>query len=219
MRNRKSVDTVAILAACAALAIIAQLSWGFGPPIDRKLHSEIGRALAKEALSLLRPGGQIVVITRDTEAFRQPALDILLKSFNKEIRRAGDIAVATQSIQLDPLRPVEVPPGDFYELIRRSSAERVIVSLLGPPALTGEQRTALGRVKPKVIAFCSGNLAETLDLRELFNAGLLQVALINRPASPVTGDAAPNSSSAFDRLYTVVKADLPPEREPSHAGR
>ena len=219
MRNLKSVDTVAILAAGAALATIAHFSWGFGPPVDRKLHSEIGRALAKEALSLSRPGGQIIVITRDTEAFHQPALDILLKSFRKEVSQAGEITVATQSIQLDPLRPVEIPPGDFYELIRRSTADRVIVSLLGPPVLTGEQRVALGRVKPKIIAFCSGNPAETLDLRELFNAGLLHVALINRRASSGTGDTHPNSSSTFDRLYTVVKGDLSTAGEPSHAGR
>src|SRR5439155_6655646 len=132
----------------------------------------------------------------------------LLKTFQQEIRRAGDIKVGIQIVQLDPLRPVEVPPGDFYELIRRSTADRVIVSLLGPPVLTGEQWDALGRVKPKIIALCSGNLAETLDLRELFSAGLLHVALINRRASPVTVDTPPNSSSTFDRLYTVVKGDL-----------
>ena len=219
MRNRKSTDLVAILIAGTALGLTVLYCRGFGPPVDWKLHSEIGRALAKEAVSLSRPGGQIIVLTRDTEAFRQPALDILLKSFHKEVRRAGDYTIATQSFQLDPLRPVEVPPGDFYELIRRSTSERVIVSLLGPPVLTGEQRAALGRVKPRIIAFCSGNLAETLDLRELFNAGLLHVALINRGGSPAAGNTLPNSSSTFDRLYTVVKGDSPTAREPAHAGR
>src|SRR5437667_3858668 len=126
MRNRISTDIVAILTASTALAAIILSSWEFGPPVDRKLHSEIGRVLAKEALSLLRPGGQITVITRDTEAFPQPALDVLLKTFQQEIRRAGDIKVGIQIVQLDPLRPVEVPPGDFYELIRRSTADRLL---------------------------------------------------------------------------------------------
>jgi len=159
------------------------------------------------------------VITRDTEAFPQPALDILLKSFQQEVRRSGEIHVETQTIQLDPLRPVEVPPGDFYELIRRSSDERIIVSLLGPPVLTQEQRSALGRVKPKIIAFCSGNLAETLDINELFSEGLVHVAVVNRPPSPAIRDARPSSSSTFESHYTVVRADSSPAGEPPRARR
>jgi len=219
MHNRNSTDIVAVVATSAALAAILLSSSEFGPRVDRKLHSEIGRVLAKEALSLLRPGGQITVITRDTEAFPQPALDIMLNSFQQEVRRAGDINVGIQTIQLDPLRPVEVPPGDFYELIRRSTAKRIIVSLLGPPVLTKEQRSALGRVKPKIIAFCSGNLAETLDLSELFNAGLLHVALVNRPIPPSTRDKPTNGSNVFEQLYTVVRPDFSTAREASQAGR
>jgi len=206
MRNRKSTDIVAVMIASAAFAAIFMSSREFGPPVDRKLHSEIGRALAREALSALRPGGQITVITRDTEAFPQPALDILLKSFQQEVRRGGEIHVETQTIQLDPLRPVEVPPGDFYELMRRSPADRVIVSFLGPPVLGKEHRAALGRVKPKIIAFCSGHLAETLDLSEFFHAGLLHAALVNRRASRGAEDAP--GSATFGRLYTVVRGNL-----------
>ncbi len=214
MRNRKATDIVSILVASAALVTMVLFSWDFRLPVDRGLHSEIGRALAKEALSLARPGAEMVVITRDTEAFPQPALDILLKSFQREIGRTGHITITTQSLQLDPLRPVDVPPGDFYELIRRSNSERIIVSLLGPPALTEEQRATLGSVKPKIIAFCSGNLAESLDLQELFKAGLLHVALINR--RPAAGAA---DSSTFNGLYTVVRGNASTVGEPSHAGR
>jgi hypothetical protein len=206
MRNRNSTNFAAILAIGAACAAIILFSRGFAPPADRKLHSEIGRVLAREAMGLLRPGGQITVITRDTEAFPQPALEILLKSFQQEVRRGGDIPVGILALQLDPLRPVEVPPGDFYELIRRSTADRVIVSLLGPPVLTREQRSTLGRVEPKIISFCAGNLAQSVDFSELFTAGLLHVALLNRPTS-ATGGSAANGPGTFDRLYTVVRAD------------
>jgi hypothetical protein len=217
MRNSTSTNLLAVLTAGAALVAIVLSCCEFGPPVDRKLHAQIGRTLAKEALSLARPGGQITVITRDTESFPQPALDILLKSFHREVRRAGDIPVATQSLQLDPLRPVEVPPGDFYELIRRSTVERIIVSLLGPPVLTKEQRRALGPVRPKIVAICFGNLAETLDLRECFNAGLLHIALVNRRASPGTGDLPPSRPSTFDQLYSIVRADLQTARGFSQA--
>ena len=207
MRNRKRTNFICILATGAALGVILLASFEFGPSIDGRLHSEIGRALAREALSLLPPGGEITVVTRDTEAFPQPALDILLKGFRREVRQAGAIAVTTKSLPLDPLRPVEVPPGDFYELIRRSDDRRVIVSLLGPPALTAEQRGALGSVQPKIVAVCSGNLAEALDLGQLFDSGLLHVALINRPMERSTADTTSRGAMGFDQLYTVVRGD------------
>src|SRR5438093_13448499 len=100
MRNRISTDIVAILTASMALAAIILSPWGFGPPVDGKLASEIGRVLAKEALSLLRAGAQITVITRDTEAFPQPALDLLLKCFQQAVSRGVDTTVVALFIQL-----------------------------------------------------------------------------------------------------------------------
>jgi hypothetical protein len=112
-------------------------------------------------------------------------------------------------VQTDPLRPVDVPPGDFFELIRKSPSGHVIVSLLGPPVLTEEQRNKLGRVLPKVVALCSGSLAETVDLRQLFNAGLLHAAVISRPVSSFAAEKAQKSPQGFDQLYAIVNtADL-----------
>src|SRR5262245_21199435 len=202
MRNCKSTEIASVLSASLALAAIFFSAHQFAPRVDRKLHAAIGRALAKEALSLLGPGGKITVITRDTKAFPQPAIDVLLESFRRELRRADATLGATQLIQVDPLRPVAVPSGDFFELIRRSSAEHVIVSLLGPPLLTEEQRNRLGRIRPKIVAFCSGSVAENIPLRQLFDAGLLHAAIVNRPSSTGNHQKAPDT---FDQLYLAVR--------------
>src|ERR1044072_7129338 len=101
MGKRNATNIAAVLIIGSACAAIFLSTSEFGPTVDRTLHAEIGRVLAKETLSLLRPGGQITVITRDTEPFPQPALDVLLKSFEAEIRRGGDIKVGTHLVQLD----------------------------------------------------------------------------------------------------------------------
>ncbi len=218
MRNRKSTEIIAALSASAALGVIVLSSCESVPRIDRKLHSAIGKALAREALSLSGQGGQITVIARDTEAFRQPAMDVLLESFRREIRRAGVAIAATHLIELDPLRPVEVPPGDFFELIRRSPRERVIVSFLGPPLLLEEQRIQLGRVQPKIVAFCSGSLVENMDLRRFFDAGLLHAAVVRRRDAGVAADKP--TKGAFEQLYqTVRSAALAASPAPSGAAR
>lgn len=203
MRNRKSIDIISIIFGAAGLVVILLSFSVFLPRIDKKLHGEIGRTLAKESVKLLPSGGKIIVITRDTEAFSQPTLALSFEAFQEEVRRAGVTIAAVQTIQLDPLRPVEVPPGDFYELLRRSPADHVIVSLLGPPVLSEEQRAKLGRPKTRVVALCTGNMAEVVDLKTLFQSGLLHAAIVNRPFS--SKDGVPPGS--FDQLYTVMKAD------------
>jgi hypothetical protein len=152
----------------------------------------------------LDKGGQLKVIARDTAAFKQPAADIQLQSFKKEIRRAGVAIAAMQLLQVDPLRPLEVPPGDFFESIRRAPSGSVIVSFMGPPLLSDEQRGELGGAKARIVAFCSGDLADHVDLRALFDQQLLHAAVVSRRS---VADA-PNSRPAesFDQLYMSVSA-------------
>src|SRR6266850_497651 len=98
-------EIVAGLAALAALLLIFLSAGKFGPRIDRQLHAAIGQALGREAVNLLGRDGGITVITRDTSAFPQPALDILLENLKREVSRAGGNFAATRLIQLDPIRP------------------------------------------------------------------------------------------------------------------
>ena len=207
MRNRMSIDVLAVLSALAAAATILASSCEFAPRSDGKLHAALGTALAQEAVSLLGPDGQITVMTRDTEAFPQPAIDLLRRSFTREVRRAGALIAATQFIQVDPLRPVAVPPGDFYEVLRRSPASHVIVSFLGPPTLSRPQRASLGRPTAKIVAFCPGTLVEAEALAELFEAGMLHSAVVSRRAVATRADPPTTPPRTFDQLYAVIKAD------------
>src|SRR5687767_2146921 len=181
-------ESVAALAGLAALLVIFLSSCRFHPGIDRKLHGAIGTALGREAVKLVGQGGGVIIITRDTAAFPQPAIEVLLDNLKRELRRAGANIRATRLIQADPIRPAEVPPGDFVELIQRASRGDVILSLLGPPILNADQRDRLTQMKPKIVAFCSGSLAENLDLVSLFQADLLHAAVVSRPLSMLRTD-------------------------------
>lgn len=175
------------------------------PGTDRSLHRTIGTALARQALAVGGPGAQIVIITRDTEAFPQPALAVLEQAFQSEARGAGASIVKRQEIQSDPLRPVEVPPGDFFEQIRRAPAGHVIVSFLGPPLLTPEQWNQLGVIQPKIVAFCSGRCAEQIDLAQLLESGRLHAAVVGKSGTPER-TARPGTRHTFEQLYQTVTA-------------
>jgi len=206
-RDSKAIAVIAGIATLGSWALIYFTAHGgFGPGINPKPHEAAGYVLAQQALTLLKPGGQITVIARDTTAFKNPASDILLQSFRKTIRQGGGAIGSVQLLQVDPLRPVEVPGGDFFELIRKTPKGSVIVSLMGPPLVSETQRKQLGEINPSIVAFCSGSLAEQVDLRSLFDEGLLHAAVVGRK-TPVTATSTPGDLRAwFDQWFVAATA-------------
>jgi hypothetical protein len=203
MRNRGSIDALAVAVCITALAIIG-LSLGYLPPrVDTAIYSEVGEKLAQQAVALLPKGGRIVVIARDTEAYRQPAMEISLKAFEDVVSGATK-EIVMHPVQVDPLRPVEVPPGDFYEAIRRAKTNDVIVSFLGPPILDAEQQAKLPAARAKIVALCTGTMAEQANLHELARSGLLHAAIVNQSRKDVPSND--KAKLTFEQLYSVVRA-------------
>ncbi len=199
MQLNKTLRTLSVLASLGALAAIYFATAGFPPTVDHRIHEAIGRSLGQESLALLRPGGHLTVITRDTSSFPQPAADIALAAFLKVARQAGVADVTVQTLQVDPLRPVQVPGGDFAEWIRRAAVGDVIASFMGPPFLSEEQRQVLGEIKPKVVAFCAGDSPDASTLRSLAEQHLLHAAVLSRPGVPA-------GREAVEDLYVRVQA-------------
>jgi hypothetical protein len=207
MRDNKLVGIAsALVALSSALAIVLSTSNAFGPRLDPAPHEAAGRVLARRTISLLKPGSQVTVISRDNVTFQNPASDILFAAFRKELSKARVKIDSVQSIQIDPLRPVAVPAGDFFQCIKTSANGAVIVSLMGPPVLTEAQLAQLGPVNPAIVAFCSGPVRDQVDLRALFAQGLLKAAVVSKRHDLVARGPAKNEQEAFDRQFVEITA-------------
>jgi len=169
---------------------------GLGPRLDRSTFAASGRLVAQQALASLKPGGQIIVLRRDTAAFRNPATDVQMTAFRQTLLRAGVPIQLERVLPIDPLRPVVVPSGEFCDLIKKSPPGAVIVSFMGPPSLTDLDLVRLGDAKRPIIAFCPGPPPSANDLQSLFDEGLLEKAIIIRPPSAAL--APPKSCVAID---------------------
>lgn len=201
MRNHPAINAVALITTAASAIVTWLITTPRLSQPDARLQTELGRTLAQQAVLLGSASGKIVVVLRDTDAFPNPATDSVLVGFTKELQRAGRPSPVLQRMQNDPLRPLQIPGGDFAELIRKGAPGDVIVSFMGPPNLSPEKRGMLGPVQAKVIAFCPGSIPEQVDLRQLADAGLLHGAILNRPS---TGNGAMSSRprpDSFDDLY------------------
>lgn len=190
-RNKRIGVSALVIVACAAMLFT---KWPASPSFDKTRYTEVGRTLAMEGLKLLKPGGKFTIIARDTDEYRQPAMTVALASVQRELKKAGVEIRGIESIQLDPIRPVEIAPGDFYEVLRRSASGDVVLSLLGPPILSDEQKLKLGSPKARIVALIPANL--TAD--SLLKNGWLDVALVNKPGG---------RGKSFEGLYSVVRAE------------
>jgi hypothetical protein len=204
MRESRPIDIAALALASLVLAVTFLATRGLPLRVDAAAPEASGRFLAREAIRQLEPGGTLAVIVRDTDAFDHPQSRIQFDAFKHVLRRARTPISLVRPIQLDPLRPLEAPPGDFLELIRKATPGSVIVSFMGPPLLPGDLRAQLGAAHPRILAFCPGPIPEQVDLRQLFDAGLLHAALIDR-SKPGPGSAqGSDPDRAFERFYRLV---------------
>jgi len=207
MRDSKVIQALAgVIALSSVMAMAITLRGGLSPEVERQPHQAAGWAMAKQALSLLKPGGQVMLITRDTAEFKSPATDVLLAGFKKELRKAGKSIDVVQTLQVDPLRPMEVPPGDFLEWIRKSPSGSVIVSFMGPPLLSEAQRKQLREIKPAIVAFCPGGFPDRINLRAVFDQGLLHAAIVSRRDSSSSAVKPRSTQAWFDQHFAVVTA-------------
>ena len=207
MRDNKAIGIVATLVTAASgLSVLLSVVGGFGPRLDPAPHQAVGRILADQTLSLLKPSGLVTVIARDTATFQNPASDILLASFRAELAKSGVKIDSVQTLQVDPLRPVGVPPGDFFQWIKNATKGTVIVSLMGPPVLSEAQAAQLGNVQPAIVAFCSGSMRDQIDLRSLFSRGLLHAAVVSKRDVPAQQNGHLTEREAFDRQFVEVTA-------------
>jgi hypothetical protein len=207
MRNRKVIQALASLVTLGSvIAMVITFRGGFSPGIESQPHQAAGWSMARQTLSLLKPGGQVLVITRDTTEFKNPATDIQLASFKKEMKRAKVSISAVQALQTDALRPMEVPSGDFMNWIHNSPEGSVIVSFMGPPVLSAPQRKQLGEIKTAIVAFCPGSWPDRISLRSLFEQDLLDAAIVSRRNQPSSATKPHNMQAWFDQNFMLVTA-------------
>jgi hypothetical protein len=207
MRDNKTIAIVAgAVSLGSASAIVMALVGGFGPRIDPAPYRAVGDALARQTLALVKPGGRVTVITRDTQTFQNPATDLQFAALRKDLAKAGVRIDSIQSIQVDPLRPLAVPAGDFLQWIKHSSKGDVIVSLMGPPIFSDAQLSQLDEIKPAIIAFCSGPIRDQVDLRSLFSRGLLQAAVVSKRPAEIKSAPSAGEREIFDRQFVEITA-------------
>lgn len=210
----KTILSIVVIVACAGVLFFRFA--GLPPRIDARPHIGIGEALAEQAAKLAGSSGKITLIAPDTSVHRHPGAKVQLKAFFKALRRANLTVGATNFVKIDPLRLVRVPPDDFVNLLRKQSEADVIVSLLGPPIPTSEQKARLPAKHGRVVAVCSGDMPRHVNLKSLFDDNLLHAAIVSRPSPAISLPQTDDPQLWFQHFYQTITSanfsDLPAPR-------
>ncbi len=218
---KPKIKIAVAVAGFVGAAVVHYLGANGGWPLsfDPEPHRASGVIIAQETLKLLRPGGKLYVVARDTSNFGCPAAVFQLEAFQGAIAAAHASIDSFESIPVDPLRPLQAPSGDLYDLMRTAPQGSVIVSFMGPPILSEEQWNKIGELKAANVAFCPGSVPAQSDLRALVERQRVSLGVIDRTPRPDANTARGSERAIFDHFFaTVTPANtgaLPKPGEPT----
>jgi hypothetical protein len=215
MPTQKVKTGVSLAIIIASLGFLAFHFFGPLPKIDPRPHIGIGNALAEQAAKALGGGGRIILIAPDTSVFRWPGAEVQLKTLHNAFRKAKLEVAATNTIKLDPGRLMRVNGEDFLNVLRKQSEADVIVSLLGPPVLTTEQKAKVPAKHARVVAVCTGEIPRQVNLSALMEENLVFAAIVSRLTPGLSPPQTDDPQAWFDHFYETVMAKNLAELSPS----
>jgi hypothetical protein len=178
--------------------------------INLTLDQTVGEVVAGETSKLLNNQGQVVLITQDTSADFNEALDAQAKSFQKALRtKRGLTMEAIERIQRPPTnmnRENGLSKGQFLKVVQDHPNAAAIVSLMGFPQLQAEDIALLNPGKCKYVAVF--NSAVGIDLERLRAQQVMDLAVVARAEVVTPAGTAPRTARDwFDASYSMLKRD------------
>lgn len=209
MPMRQIKIAASLLLMTVAVALLVFHYYHPGPKIEARPHLGIGEELAARVVKL-NGSGRIILIAPDTSSGKFPGAKVQLKAFHAALQRANLAVAITNIVKIDPNRVLRVPPGDFADILRKLTDADVVVSLLGPPILSAEQKVRVGERHPRVIAVCSGDLPRQVNLKSIFADQFLHAAIVSRPSPALTLPGSDRPADWFNHFFLwITPQNLP----------
>jgi hypothetical protein len=202
------VKAVAALTVSAGVALLLMWSGcGRGGKVERGPYAALGEVAAKAISGLLEGKGKLVLLVSEADNNSATAVGVAVKAFNETLKQARGVQVAAteaikpaMAVALSGAEPLT--PERFVELVSKHAAADALVSFVGVPRLTPAQIGRLPQPRPKIVAVVTYNP----PTKALFAQGVLQLAILARPAAAPSARTPVTSQEWFDANYQLVTA-------------
>ncbi|MEO8429805.1 MAG: hypothetical protein ABI651_22175 [Verrucomicrobiota bacterium] len=205
--ERKNIATCALLLIIAAVASSLFFSRsGRSPKINLNPYQALGAVAAEETSKLLGDRGEIVIVINDPGGERDSVLDAQLDTFTRSLKKLGKFAVAAiERVKMDAMTRMAtggtMPPDQFTAVRAKHPRADAFVLFIGFPMLPPNELDTLKAGKTKLIVIS----AALPGYRELVSAGVIQLAIVPKPATAKEETAEPkNLRDWFAQEYQIV---------------
>jgi len=198
-----------LLLAGSLLAIAASGLWIYyqqfkAPKYNVALHQRIGEIVAEETMKVVGPKGTVLLITIPTA--QEPELQTQLNAFTRSLKRNANYRIKEHELDTKDQPKYGLGSGlsgrRFVRAVNNHDSD-AIVSFVGAPSLSKEDIASLKR-KPKFVV----ETRSPDELLNLFDKGVLDVAIVSRFVFPAPGPLKPSTPQQwFDKRYQVITAE------------
>jgi hypothetical protein len=169
----------------------------------------IGQVAAKETARLMNGQGQIVIVTPDLARHYDLLVEAQVKGFRRTVTRSRGVnLLATEQINLTPhQRANGLSPELYFALLDKYPSADAIVSFIGVGPFTSDDLRDVPARKPVLVSVS----LNAFPPHELFQAGVVQVAIGPRFDRPAASGEPKTQQEWFERNYQIVAVDSQPE--------
>ncbi len=203
--NKTITPLLAILVIAGAVAWIYRSQSGSSQKFDLNPYHALGAGVAEETVKLLGNKGSVVVMSPDTSAFKNAAIDGQLDSFQKTLAKSGLTIAATVKFKLTPMERMAtggaVPRDQFLQVLQSHPNVGAVVLFCAFPPLASQDYDALTKSGAKVVV-ASGYVS---FYRKLLEAQVIHLAIVpqfDRPATP--GNPPQTLRGWFEQEFLVI---------------
>ncbi len=176
--------------------------------------SSLGSVLAEETIHAVGAKKSVLILTQQNAKGSMSSAET---QFRKSLKKNGVTIVATLSPALgDPMSydAYGLQPRDFVEALEKFSDAGAIVSFIGAPIFKPAQFGSLPAAHPPVLVVVVASLGEVPGvtgnrtvLPQLLDAKIIQLAIVDGPASPATNaSSSDDAHKLFSQNFQILRA-------------
>ena len=170
----------------------------------------LGEVVAEQTLKAVNNRGQVVIWMFKHTDENNPAMEAILKSLTESLKKAPNVKLLpSEKVTINTAgegvsEVAGIPKSQFLDLLEKYSTANFVISFVGVPSLTAQDKRSLGEKHPKLLVV---DTFEYAGQAKQYDPQLVATAIVPRLGGVSTNTEAKTARQMFDRYFQVLTAE------------